>query len=80
MPMVFRLPSLFMVPVTPTTALSLRSASVVAGSFRSTVPALTPATTLAGSAWESTLSPTESAVFGLTPAPTPPWAEPSIAS
>ena len=67
-------------PVTPTTAFSFSSASVVAGSSRSTVPALMPAATSAGTASASTFNPTASAVFGLTPGPTPPFAAPAIAS
>ena len=61
-------------PVTPTTAFSLSSASVVAGSSRSTLPALIAAAIFGGSASASTLRPTASAVFGLTPGPTPPFA------
>ena len=66
-------------PLTPTTAFSFSSASVVAGSSRSTVPALMPAATSAGRASTSTFRPTDSAVFGLTPGPTPPFALPAIA-
>ena len=66
-------------PVTPTTAFSFSSASVVFGSSRSTVPALMPAATSAGTASASTFRPTDSAVFGLTPGPTPPFALPAIA-
>src|SRR3954452_10618227 len=65
--------------LTPTTALSLISASVVAGEFRSTLPAFRALSTDFGSALASTLSPTERAVFGLTPGPTPPWLLPAIA-
>src|SRR3954447_25851261 len=74
-----RLPSPETWPRTPTTALSLSSASVVAGSLRSTLPALIALTTDLGSLEESTLSPTLSAVFGDTPPPTPPCLAPAIA-
>ena len=66
-------------PVTPTTAFSFSSASVVAGSSRSTLPALIAAAIVCGSASTSTLRPTASAVFGLTPGPTPPFFAPAIA-
>ncbi len=66
-------------PVRPTTALSLSSASVVAGSSRFTLPAAICCLSAAGSASESTLRPTASAVLGLTPGPTPPFAAPAIA-
>src|SRR3954464_5369421 len=66
-------------PLTPTTALSLISASVVFGELRSTLPALIALTTDFGSALASTLRPSFSAVAGLTPGPTPPLALPSIA-
>ncbi len=66
-------------PVTPTTALSLSKARVVAGSFRSTLPALSCAFSSSGKASASTLRPTAKAVFGLTPAPTPPFFAPAIA-
>src|SRR6185312_4815354 len=65
-------------PLTPTTALRLMSARVVAGELRSTLPALSALSTDFGSASESTFRPSESAVFGLMPPPTPPCAEPSI--
>src|SRR2546423_638003 len=76
---VSRVPLLLKWPRTPTTALSLSSASVVAGELRLTLPALMALTTDLGSAVESTFRPTERAVFGETPGPTPPWAEPSSA-
>src|SRR2546421_910682 len=57
----------FTVACTPTTAFNLRSATVVAGSARFTWPALSCATSVLGSASTSTLSPTASAVVGLTP-------------
>src|SRR2546425_10441623 len=66
-------------PLTPTTALSLSRARVVAGSFRSTVPCRIALRTSSGSASTSTLRPTARAVAGLTPGPTPPSAAPSIA-
>ena len=66
-------------PVRPTTAFNFSSASVVAGFLRSTVPALMPAATSAGTASASTFNPTASAVSGLTPGPTPPFAAPAIA-
>src|SRR5688572_27426405 len=53
-------------PVRPTTAFSLSRASVTAGSSRFTAPALIFAFSASGSASASTLSPTASAVFGLT--------------
>src|SRR5256886_14388833 len=66
-------------PVTPTTAFSLRSAKVVAGSSRSTLPALSCSCSAGGRAPTSTLRPTDSAVFGLTPPPTPPCFSPAMA-
>src|SRR4051794_32239558 len=66
-------------PLTPTTALSLSRASVVFGELRSTLPALIALTTDFGSALASTLRPSFSAVAGLTPGPTPPFALPAIA-
>src|SRR3954451_2234326 len=65
--------------LTPTTALSLTSATVVAGELRLTLPAFSALSTESGRAFESTLRPTDSAVFGLTPGPTPPKRRPSIA-
>ena len=56
------------VPLSPTTALSFSRATVVAGLRRSTLPFWMPATTAAGSASASTLSPTDSAVTGSTAA------------
>src|SRR5690349_11853089 len=53
-------------PMTPTTAPSLSKVTVVAGSSRLTCPACSAAWTDAGSVSRSTLSPTESAVLGLT--------------
>src|SRR5256885_6056323 len=60
----------FTVACTPTTAFNLRSATVVAGSARFTWPAFSCATSALGSASTSTLSPTASAVVGLTPCTT----------
>ena len=54
------------VPLTPTTALSLSNATVVAGSVRLIEPSWIPLTTAAGRASASTLRPTESAVVGST--------------
>ena len=54
------------VPWTPTTALSLSSATVVAGLVRLIVPSWIPWTTAAGRAVASTLRPTASAVVGST--------------
>src|SRR3954468_9098585 len=65
--------------LTPTTALSLTSARVVAGESRSTLPAFSALSTESGRAFASTLRPTDSAVFGLTPGPTPPRRRPAIA-
>src|SRR5215472_11622126 len=78
MPTEFRLPLLSKKPLTPTTALSFSSASVVAGSFRSTVPLRMPCCTDSGNALTSTFSPSASASFGLRPGPMPPCAAPSI--
>ena len=55
-----------------TTALSFNNAAVVAGSSRSTRPCFSFAISDSGSTSESTFKPTASAVFGLTPGPTPP--------
>ena len=66
-------------PLTPTTAFSFSSASVTAGSFRSTLPALIAAAVSFGIAAESTLSPAAKAAFGLRPGPTPPFFAPAIA-
>jgi hypothetical protein len=66
-------------PLTPTTALSLISASVVLGLSRSTLPFLIAWTTAAGSAAASTFRPAASAFLGLSPGPTPPSFDPSIA-
>src|SRR5215813_338959 len=79
MPTEFRLPLLSKKPLTPTTALSFSSASVVAGSSRLTVPLTMPCCTEAGSAFTSTFSPSASAAFGLSPGPTPPLSAPAIA-
>src|SRR5689334_5779873 len=54
-------------PCTPTTALSLISASVVLGSLRLTLPFLMAVTTDLGRAVASTLRPAASAVLGETP-------------
>src|SRR5215467_4618534 len=53
-------------PITPTTALSFSSSIVTAGSSRFTCPALMASITACGSAFESTFSPTDKAVLGLT--------------
>src|SRR3954453_15079068 len=66
-------------PLTPTTALSLMSARVVAGESRFTLPAFSALSTDPGSALASTFRPSDRAVFGLTPGPTPPCERPSIA-
>src|SRR5262249_45861703 len=71
MPIDLMLPALSKMPVTPTTALSLSSASVVAGSSRFTRPCFRSDFSCPGSASESTFNPTASAVFGLTPGPAP---------
>src|SRR6266508_3896387 len=65
--------------VTPTTAFSFSSAIVVAGSSRLTLPALICVFKASGSASASTLRPTDSAVFGETPGPTPPFFSPAMA-
>src|SRR2546426_4919098 len=77
MPIDLMLPRASKKPVTPTTAFSLRSAKVVAGSSRSTLPALSWSCSACGRASTSTLRPTDSAVFGLTPPPTPPCFSPA---
>src|SRR6266705_1652155 len=79
MPIDLMLPRASKKPVTPTTAFSLSSAKVVAGSSRSTFPALSCAFSAWGRASTSTLRPTASAVFGLTPPPTPPRFSPAMA-
>src|SRR2546426_1541245 len=79
MPIDLMLPRASKKPVTPTTAFSLRSAKVVAGSSRSTLPALSWSCSACGRASTSTLRPTDSAVFGLTPPPTPPCFSPAMA-
>src|SRR6266536_1304189 len=79
MPTERRLPPESKKPVRPTTAFSLSSASVTAGSSRSIVPCWRACLTESGSASTSTFSPTASAVLGLTPGPTPPSLPPSIA-
>src|ERR1700674_2363812 len=66
-------------PVTPTTALSFSSASVVAGSSKLTLPSLSCCFRDSGKASASTLRPTDKAVLGLTPGPTPPFFAPAIA-
>jgi hypothetical protein len=66
-------------PLTPTTALSRSKASVTAGSFRSTLPALILFCRSRGKAAASTFRPTARAVLGLTPGPTPPFCAPAIA-
>ena len=67
-------------PVTPSTLFALRSASVAAGSFRFKVPACRSGSTALGTFCTSTLRPSFSAVFGLTPGPTPPFFSPAMAS
>jgi hypothetical protein len=59
--------------LTPTTAFNLRSAMVVAGSSRLSLPALSCVFKESGSTSASTLRPTDEAVFGETPGPTPPF-------
>ena len=66
-------------PVSPITASSFRSSSVTAGSSRSTLPLRSALRSARGSASTSTLSPRDSAVAGLTPPPTPPFAAPAMA-
>src|ERR1044072_1112447 len=53
-------------PITPSTAPSLRSVTVVAGSFKSMVVLCSAVSTAGGSASTSTLRPTDNAVVGLT--------------
>src|SRR5881396_1967809 len=65
MPIDLMVPSALKKPVTPTTALSLSSASVVAGSSRFTCPALSCSWSAAGIASRSTLRPTLNAVLQL---------------
>ena len=72
MPMLFKPPFPSLKPVTPTTALRSRSASVVSGEFKSTWPAAIAFWTASGRASTSTFKPTASAVAGLTPGPVPP--------
>src|SRR5262249_3820122 len=79
MPIDFKLPLASKKPVTPTTEFNLRSASVVAGSSRLTLPSLICCLRASGNASTSTSSPTASAVFGLTPLPTPPCFSPAMA-
>ena len=79
MPIDLTLPSGLAKAVTPTTAFSLSSAMVVAGSSRSTLPAASCFFNASGSASASTLRPTESAVLGETPGPTPPFFSPAMA-
>ena len=79
MPIDLTLPSGLAKAVTPTTAFSLSSAIVVAGSSRLTLPAAICFFKAAGSASASTLRPTDSAVFGETPGPTPPFFSPAMA-
>src|ERR1700737_4701892 len=62
MPMDWRLPCALKNPVTPTTALSLSNASVVAGSSRLTLPAFNCSTSVWGST--STLTFTAESVEG----------------
>ena len=78
-PIDLTLPSGFVKAVTPTTALSFRRAIVVAGSSRSTLPALIWFFNAFGSISASTFNPTDSAVLGETPGPTPPFFSPAIA-
>jgi hypothetical protein len=79
MPIDLTLPSLPVMAVTPTTAFSFSSAIVVAGSSRLTLPALSLFFKASGSASASTLRPTDKAVLGDTPGPTPPLFAPAIA-
>src|SRR3954466_5950439 len=79
MPTERRVPLEAKMPLTPTTEFSLSSARVTAGSSRFTLPALMAERTALGSLVTSTLRPTPSAVFGLTPGPTPPLALPARA-
>src|SRR2546423_8732050 len=79
MPMERRSPRASKKPFTPSTASTLSSPSVVAGSSRSTLPALRSRWRLGGSASTSTFRPTDNAVFGLNPAPTPPCCRPAMA-
>ena len=79
MPIELSVPPLLKMPLTPRTEFNFRSASVVAGPSRSTLPPGAPRPASVGSASTSTFRPTASAVFGLTPAPTPPSLAPSIA-
>ena len=72
------LPSGLAKAVTPITAFSLRRA-IVAGSSRLTLAALICCFKASGNASESTLRPTDSAVFGETPGPTPPFFSPAMA-
>ena len=65
-------------PFTPTTASRSSSESVVAGSSSGIVLLTMPSRTFWGRTSTSTFRPTASAVAGLTPAPTPPWAAPSM--
>src|SRR6516225_8190225 len=78
MPTELRLPLLSKKPLTPTTALSFRSASVTAGSFRLTLPARMACCSDLGNAFTSTFRPSASACFGLRPGPMPPFAAPAI--
>src|SRR5689334_12171106 len=66
MPTLVRLLLASTLPITPTTAPSLSSVTVVAGLLRSTVLFCSPVFTAAGSASTSTLRPTDKAVAGLT--------------
>ena len=75
-----RLPSGLKVPVTPTTAFSLSSASVVAGSSRFDLAGLICADQIGrGKRLGINFQSDASAVFGLTPVPTPPNFYPAIA-
>src|SRR5215831_8279611 len=78
MPTELRLPLLSKKPLTPTTALSFRSASVTAGSSRLTFPATMACCSDLGNAFTLTLRPNASAVFGLRPGPMPPCFAPSM--
>src|ERR1700682_1953399 len=66
-------------PVTPSMELSLSKASVLAGSSKLTLPSLSCCFRDSGKASASTLRPTDKAVLGLTPGPTPPFFAPAIA-
>src|SRR5262249_11290190 len=78
-PIDLTLPSGFVKAVTPTTALNFRRPRVFGGSSRLTFPAASCFFKASGSTSASTLRPTDSAVFGETPGPTPPFFSPAMA-